>query len=236
MANERREFSRNYENCFVSMPLTTGGRRAYIVKGEDGIECIQGATVSLTYRESLKSHSFNDFLTSWRPIVPVSGYFNVTPDSADGWITALFVKLRPERQYRKGFPSDNQIVEQTISSSPFFSEAWRALSAASNGDSIFVNKVLATHLAQGGGRNLVTLRQAAELVESGKHHSVAFSKFFCLALRNGIKYPVVLYGQQLAGVYKDSTVWGLDPLLPLKDFFWKKWGVAVYSITEYKQL
>jgi hypothetical protein len=119
--------------------------------------------------------------------------------------------------------------------SPHFTAKYMKASAEASGDAVVENKMLADHLARGGGRNLVSARAAVDMVESGKHFSVAFSKHFCVNLRPRFKFPVLMLNGTMVGVYADGAFWVLPKHLHFRDFFQKKWGVDLLNMAEYKK-
>jgi hypothetical protein len=233
VADERREFARAYEHCFFAITLKkSGGKRAAILVG-DGGQQFTLQVISKAYKHTTANWSWEDVQKDAVPIVPSSGYFNVAINDPLGpWTCALLVKFDPARQYRKGLGYDQRCVHVALGS-PHFGARWFEM--AQGVDGYFENRVLADHLAEGHTRNLVSVRQAAEMVESGSHHSVAFSRHFALTLRPNLAKPAVMAGGSVIGCYADGAVWVLDKYLHFRDFFHKKWGIELCDISDYRK-
>lgn len=234
MADESKEFARNFERCFVSVKMQNGSTRAFYVRGTDsyhGGVTISGSIVTASYKETPAKRLWAEtgFCT---PIIPAAGYFNVQVHEKDKepWVTALRVGLTPERQFRKGLAGDDYIITHLLNHNPHFADRWTKLEASARGDTIFVNKVLAHHLAQGLGRELTSVREAAEMVESGKHQSVAFSRYFAVQLRASYASPTIIHNDRLVGVYSLGRIYAEPSVLHLKDFFQKRWGIEMIDI------
>jgi hypothetical protein len=239
VADEKREFARNYESCYIGLPLKSGAYRAFLVRGINGDGTLAGTAVSRNYKETTVRHPWDFVEKHMVQIVPSQGYFNVEmADAKQPWTTALYVRVEPSRQYRKGLPADSRVVWGDLGGSPYFSGRWNKLAEEAECPGVMEPRVLAAHLAQSKGRNLVGIRQAIGMVESGEHHSVAFSKFFCVALRPQIRVPCLIYNQELVGVFcpdNPETVWALDKVQHLADFFNKRWGYSMKNLADYKR-
>ena len=232
MADECQEFVKAYEQCFMTVPLKTGTRRAFVLTGWDKSSGqVLGRIVSPSYKEKSLGYDANWVRLQAVPIVPASGYYNV--DMYGVGNVAMYMRIGTDRQYRKGLCAESRIITTSIESSPYFHGRYKAIKTEAVGSSAFDNRVLAHHLSIGNGRSFQSLRAAVDKVASGEAHSVAFSRFFCTSLVRGLIYPAILYNNEVVGVYHEGRIECLDSVLHLRDFFIKKWGVDMRLLAGY---
>lgn len=234
MADEYKEYLRNYELCFIAITtLKTKARRAFVPCGGSGNRSVEGVLITKGLAERSTLLSYDYLLEHGTPIIPAMGYYNI--DVPGMRPTAVFVSVPPARQYRKALDGGSVAsVHLVHNGSPLFAAEWNnnfvhktswSLSAAS--------RLLAYQLALKSERTFGSYAEALRKVESGEVHAMAISKFFTITLFNNCRLPCLLYRNTLAGLIKGNVIGVNDTVYPLKDFFSKKWNVDLVTYKEF---
>jgi hypothetical protein len=238
MADETREFVRNYEDCFVALPLKSGLIRPFLVAGLTDSGKIQGKITTKSFKESSVSHESAFVLENYTPITPSSGYFNLEiPDGPiNTWTTAIHIGLGPDRQFKKALSASAPLAYSTVDMSPhFLTKLTKSCPDSAVQPTRFWNRALALHMAKTeGDRALRTFHEAFTAVDSGAAHSVAFARLFAMSLHASFSCPVVSFNSAIAGTVTkrrgNYVLWATPRIMHFKDFFLKRWGVSVLPL------
>lgn len=230
MADEVREFVRNYEQCYISVKtVKTGVKRPFVPMqvGPDG--GVKGYLVSRNLTEKIAEFPLAYLQENSVPIVPSIGYYNVSITGMRDF--CLYVDVSPARQYRKALDcAGGNRVEAVPNASPLFNEQLMAIPA---GRQMTVrSKLLAYCLAADPSRKFLSFRDATNKVASGEVHSAAVSRFVALALFPNYRVPIILFKNQISGFVDGNIVAGNENLMPLKDFFDKRWNITLRPLSE----
>lgn len=236
MADEAKEFINNYSECLIGVKsLKTSAFRPFVPLGPSLEGGIKGVLVASDGREKSASFSWDYLRLNHKPLVPVMGYYNVeVPGSRN---TAVYCTVHPARQYRKALDCASSMrggassVTGISTSSKLHLKAITALNElAPNSIIASNNKLLAMSLCKHPVRVWPSFREALRDVDSGDAHAVAISRFLALSLHATIALPVVHFKGSLAGVVRNMTIFGDSRLVPLTDFFYKRWGIDVIPL------
>lgn len=240
MADEVREFHRNYERCYFVLAPGVKGKTAapWMCYGLDSGKNFLGFQVDTAFKETTLTLSANTCMNKElaKPIVPSAGYYNV-PKVGELRGQAIYMSLSPERQYRKALcddhsssltaiptgsvPTDKAYIEKCV---PFRHSHFNVfrLAATFADDSETV-------------RSFPTIRTAVERVSDNREwESVAFSKYFAVSLCRGYKFPVLWHKQGKAGFFVNGQLFVTDGIFHLKDFFIKRWNVDIRPLKEFR--
>lgn len=230
MADEKREFVRNYELCYLTVTTPkTGVCRPFVPLNINSSGDISGVLLTKSLQEKVTSFSYDYLCEKASPLVPSAGYYNVEIEGVRPM--AMYVDLLPARQYRKALDSQGGVrVDVVPNASPTLI---KELDDLPKGNILYLkSKLLAFSLAKNPGRNFLSFRDAVRRVESGEYHSAAVSRFVAVALFSNFRCPIILFKNNIAGVVDGNTVAGNEQLLPLKDFFEKRWNISLKSFKE----
>lgn len=231
MADETREFVRNFELCFLTVKTQKyGNRRPFVPQAASGPKTIQGYLVTKGLKETMTDYPLEYLQEEAEPIVPSIGYYNVSL-TEHLRPTAFYVDLAPTRQYRKALDCSGQVSVNIVGNGSVLATSSLAALPASRIMSV-KSKLLAYSLSVSPGRNFVPFREAVARVESGEAHSLAVSRFLAVALFPHYSIPLILFKNNVAGLVDGNIVAGNDQLLPLKDFFEKKWNITLRSFKD----
>lgn len=235
MADELREYVRNYEQCFVAIETPkTGAKRAFVPIGVgDEKGTVSGLLITKNLSEKRINFSLEYLHKQAKPIIPSMGYYNVSAENMRH--TCAYVDLPPARQYRKALDgSGTSTVTLVRNGSPMAEKEWAAnFSHSSSMGLSDVSKLLANSLAKNPARDFPSFREALYRVESGEAHAVAISRFICLTLYANCRLPVILYKNTMAGLIDGNRVGVGELLYPLRDFFYKRWNINLLTYAEF---
>lgn len=242
MANEQAEFARNYECCFFRVPLKISKQyRAFMLthmeRDNTGTLMYFGKTITRSLQEKSASFPVEEFLKCPEPIIGTAGFVNCMLGTR---YSSLYLELSPDRQYRKAlcYEGHANSVWMLSTASPEVA-AWLNSKRydPKTGDHVATSetvlmRAVAHQLAFDGGPVYRGFRAAVEAINDGSAHSLAISRQFAVSLHRDYKHPLLWHKKSREGFIINGVVYGTKKLLPFKDFFSKRFGVEVRSITE----
>ena len=241
MANEQAEFAKNYEQCFFRVPLKLSKQyRAFMLshmeRDSGGRLCYFGKTITRSLQEKPSSFAVEEFLTSPEPIIGTTGFINCMLGTR---YSAVYLELSPDRQYRKAlcYDSNSNRTWALTTGSPELNTWLSAKKYDSKGEQIataesILMRAVAHQLALDGPPVYRGFRASVDAVSDGSAHSLAISRHFAVSLHRDFKFPVLWHKKNREGFIINGVVYGTKKLAPFKDFFSKRFGVDVRSISE----
>ena len=236
MADELREFSRHYEYCYFSgkvkendspKPFMLAGQ---VTKTSFGAFCKNdgGREEQVALRNETV---FNKDL--FFPLIPAAGYYNLL-GGKDLRAAAVYLSLSPDRQYRKALCMEHasSLALVPTGSNRSVEERYAHQRGFKNFNADLYR--LAEAICAGKAREYPSLRNALAMAEEAKSaESVAFSKYFAIALVRGFKYPVLVHKQQKSGFFVHGRLFVNDAIYPLRDLFNKRWDLDFQNIRSF---
>ena len=232
MANELLEFARNYEYCFFKHKLKVSGRpRAFLLcslRREDFL--FAGKIISEKLLERTETIPALKFMETAQPIVVGRGYVNVEALQRP---TAIFLNVGHDRQYKKSLClQGHERADSVPNGSDSLYNELQQMAGAGNEHEIQLKAVAHQLAVDDLPKFPSSFRASVELVESGKAHSIAISKFFAISLFRRLATPVIWHCNKREGVIIKGIVYATPRLMPYEDFFSKKWNCTMKPIEE----